>query len=115
MYKNKRYNLDFIIDICEIYKYKVQVCEFGIIVSPVGEDAYYKPNIMCYVDDDKYEEDIGFYITRFSIGFDGFGNVKTRELENLIFDNIINAKTLVDTLNKYIDQCNENLNNINNN
>ena len=61
---------------------------------------------MCLTDDDKYEEGGNFYITRFSIGFSGFGH-RDKKQENMIYDNIIKAKQLVDTLNTYVDKCNQ--------
>lgn len=106
MITNKRYDLNFIEDLLNLYNYKAGFRTYGIIVTPCGTDSFYQPEIMCLTNDDKYEEGGNFYINRFSIGFSGFGH-RDKEQENMIYNNIVKAKQLVDTLNNYVDKCNE--------
>ena len=106
MIKNKRYDLNFIEDLLSLYDYKAGLRTYGIIVTPCGPDSFYQPEIMCLTDDDKYEEGGNFYINRFSMGFSGFGH-RDKEKEDLIYNNIVKAKQVVDILNKYIDKCNQ--------
>ena len=106
MITNKRYDLNFIEDLLSLYDYKAGLRTYGIIVTPCGPNSFYQPEIMCLTDDDKYEEGGNFYINRFSIGFSGFGH-RDKKQENMIYDNIVKAKQLVDTLNNYVDKCNE--------
>lgn len=108
---NKRYDLNFIEDLLSLYDYKSGLRTYGIIVTPCGPNSFYQPEIMCLTDDDKYEEGGNFYINRFSMGFSGFGCCD-EEKENMIYDNIVKAKQLVDMLNKYVDKCNEEYKNI---
>lgn len=111
MITNKRYDLNFIEDLVSLYDYKVGIRTYGIIVTPCGSNSFYQPEIMCLTNDDKYEEGGNFYINRFSMGFAGFGR-GDEERENMIYDNIVKAKQLVDILNKYVDKCNEEYKNI---
>ena len=106
MIKNKRYDLNFIEDLLSLYDYKAGLRTYGIIVTPCGPDSFYQPEIMCLTDDDKYEEGGNFYIDRFSMGFSGFGH-RDKKQENMIYDNIVKAKQLIDLLNDYVDKCNE--------
>lgn len=106
MITNKRYDLNFIEDLLSLYDYKAGLRTYGIIVIPCGPNSFYQPEIMCLTDDDKYEEGGNFYINRFSMGFSGFGH-RDKKQENMIYNNIVKAKQLVDTLNNYIDKCNE--------
>ena len=106
MITNKRYDLNFIEDLVSLYDYKATFRLYGIIVTPCGPNSFYQPEIMCLTDDNKYEEGGNFYINRFSMGFSGFGH-RDKKQENMIYDNIVKAKQLVDTLNNYIDKCNE--------
>ena len=103
---NKRYDLNFIEDLLSLYDYKAGLRTYGIIVTPCGPDSFYQPEIMCLTDDDKYEEGGNFYINRFSMGFSGFGH-RDKEKEDLIYNNIVKAKQVIDILNKYIDKCNQ--------
>ena len=103
---NKRYDLNFIEDLLSLYDYKAGLRTYGIIVTPCGPDSFYQPEIMCLTDDDKYEEGGNFYIDRFSMGFSGFGH-RDKEQEDMIYNNIVKAKLLVDTLNNYVDKCNK--------
>lgn len=106
MITNKRYDLNFIEDLLNLYDYKAVLRTYGIMVTPCGVDSFYQPEIMCEIDDDKYEEGGNFYINRFSMGFPGFGH-RDKKQENMIYDNIVKAKQLVDILNNYVDKCNE--------
>lgn len=106
MIKNKRYDLNFIEDLLSLYDYKSGLRTYGIIITPCGPNHFYQPEIMCLTNDDKYEEGGNFYIDRFSMGFPGFGH-RDKEQENMIYNNIVKAKQLVDTLNNYVDKCNE--------
>ena len=106
MITNKRYDLNFIEDLLSLYDYKAGLRTYGIIVTPCGPNSFYQPEIMCLTDDDKYEDGGNFYINRFSIGFPGFGH-RDKKQENMIYNNIVKAKQLVDTLNNYVDKCNE--------
>ena len=106
MIKNKRYDLNFIENLLNLYDYKVGLRTYGIIVTPCGPNQFYQPEIMCLTNDDKYEEGGNFYIDRFSMGFPGFGH-RDKKQENMIYNNIVKAKQLVDLLNDYIDKCNE--------
>ena len=108
MIKNKRYDLNFIKNLVNLYNYKVDIHKYGIIVTPSNSDRFYQPDIMCYTDDYKYDEGGNFYINRFSIGFSGFGHFQQdKEKEDMIYNNIVKAKQLVDTLNNYVDKCNK--------
>ena len=106
MIKNKRYDLNFIEDLLSLYDYKIGLRTYGIIVTPCGHNQFYQPEIMCLTNDDKYEEGGNFYINRFSMGFSGFGHCE-KEKEDMIYNNIVKAKQLIDILNKYVDKCNE--------
>ena len=106
MIKNKRYDLNFIEDLLSLYDYKAGLRTYGIIVIPCGPNQFYQPEIMCLTNDDKYEEGGNFYIDRFSMEFPGFGHCDKKQ-ENMIYDNIVKAKQLVDLLNNYIDKCNK--------
>ena len=106
MIKNKRYDLNFIEDLLSLYDYRAGLRTYGIIVTSCGPNHFYQPEIMCITNDDKYEEDGNFYIDRFSIGFSGFGHC-TKEKEDIIYNNIVKAKQLVDLLNEYVDKCNK--------
>lgn len=106
MITNKRYDLNFIEDLLSLYDYKAGLRTYGIIVTPCGPNSFYQPEIMCLTDDDKYEEGGNFYIDRFSMGFSGFGH-RDKKQENMIYDNIVKAKQLIDLLNDYVDKCNE--------
>ena len=106
MITNKRYDLNFIEDLLSLYDYKVGFRTYGIIVTPCGPNQFYQPEIMCLTNDDKYEEGGNFYIDRFSMGFSGFGH-RDKEQEDMIYNNIVKAKQLVDTLNNYVDKCNK--------
>ena len=106
MITNKRYDLNFIEDLLSLYDYKVGLRTYGIIVTPCGPNQFYQPEIMCLTNDDKYEEGGNFYIDRFSMGFPGFGHHDKKQ-ENMIYNNIVKAKQLVDMLNNYVDKCNK--------
>ena len=106
MIKNKRYDLNFIEDLLSLYDYKAGLRTYGIIVTPCGPNQFYQPEIMCLTNDDNYEEGGNFYIDRFSMGFSGFGHCE-KEKEDMIYNNIVKAKQLVDILNNYIDKCNK--------
>lgn len=106
MITNKRYDLNFIEDLLSLYDYKAGLRTYGIIVTPCGPNQFYQPEIMCLTNDDKYEEGGNFYIDRFSMGFPGFGH-RDKEQEDMIYNNIVKAKQLVDTLNNYVDKCNK--------
>lgn len=106
MIKNKRYDLNFIEDLLSLYDYKSGLRTYGIIITPCGSNQFYQPEIMCLTNDDKYEEGGNFYINRFSMGFSGFGNCE-KEKEDMIYNNIVKAKQLIDILNKYVDKCNK--------
>ena len=106
MITNKRYDLNFIEDLVNLYDYKAGLRTYGIIITPCGINNFYQPDILCYTDDDKYEEGGNFYIKRFSMAFSGFGFCD-KEKEDLIYNNIVKSKHLVDILNKYVDKCNK--------
>lgn len=106
MITNKRYDLNFIEDLVNLYDYKAGLRTYGIIITPCGINNFYQPDILCYTDDDKYEEGGNFYIKRFSMAFSGFGFCD-KEKEDLIYNNIVKSKQLVDILNKYVDKCNK--------
>ena len=106
MIKNKRYDLNFIEDLLNLYDYKVGLRTYGIIVTSCGPNQFYQPEIMCLTNDDKYEEGGNFYIDRFSMSFSGFG-YRDKEQEDMIYINIVRAKQLVDILNEYINKCNK--------
>lgn len=106
MIKNKRYDLNFIEDLLSLYDYRAGLRTYGIIVAPCGLNHFYQPEIMCITNDDKCEEGGNFYIDRFSIGFSGFGHC-TEEKEDMIYNDIVKAKQLVNLLNEYVDKCNK--------
>ena len=106
MIKNKRYDLNFIEDLLSLYDYKVGLRTYVIIVTPCWPNQFYQSEIMCLTNDDKYEEGGNFYIDRFSMGFSGFGH-RNKKQENMIYNNIVKAKQLVDLLNDYVDKCNK--------
>ena len=109
MIKNKRYDLNFIEDLLNLYDYKIGIRIYDIIVTPCSSNRFYQlyqPEIICLTNDNKYEECGNFYIDRFSMEFPGFGHCDKKQ-ENMIYDNIVKAKQLVDLLNNYIDKCNK--------
>lgn len=106
MITNKRYDLNFIEDLLNLYDYKAALRTYGIIITPCSSDKFYQPDIFCQTDNDIYEEGGNFYISRFSMAFAGFGHCN-KEKEDLVYTNIVKAKQLVDILNKYVDKCNK--------
>lgn len=108
-----KYDVNKINEWCEPYGYVAQDTGYVIAISKKhwndeksNKSNWYKPEIYCEVDDDKYKGKSDFYIKRFAISFAGFGVLETRELENEVYDNIIIAKELVTLLNRYIDNHN---------
>lgn len=103
---NERYDFNFIKNLLSLYDYKARLYPYGITVMPCGSNSFYQLEIICNTDDYKYENGGNLYINRFSIEFAGFGNCD-KEKEDLIYNNIVKAKQVVDILNKYIDKCNQ--------
>lgn len=103
---NKRYDLNFIETLVNLYDYKADFHMHGIILIACDSNNFYQTRIICEVNDDLYENGGNFYINRFSIEFSGFGCCD-KEKEDLIYNNLVKAKQLVYILNTYIDKCNK--------
>lgn len=104
------YNMLLIKKICNKYGYDIYETRYNLYITKLDDndnDNWWKPNIYCEVDDDKYTDN-SYYIKRFAICFSGHG-VRNSEEETKIIKYINNANCLVKNLNNYINKCNKNI------
>ena len=108
-----KYNIEKIKEMCEIYGYSARNSGYMCYINKTfreneeeNKENWWKPEIYCKLVSDEYNMN-EYTIDRFAVCFSGYGTLELEE-ENKVMNNLKIAKELVDKLNEYINECNEN-------